>query len=83
MQCILLTPVFLFQQMQAEVDSLHMEVKRKEAGLELATSEKERSLLKLKNEEGSVLYRCAFFQNKRKVNYDYRLLYMTTYNGSL
>ena len=50
----------MFQQMQAEVDSLHMEVKRKEAGLELVTSEKERTLVRLKNEEGRSHMHCHF-----------------------
>ena len=38
--------------MQAEVDSLHMEVKRKDSSLDIVNTEKERALRKIKNEEG-------------------------------
>ena len=38
--------------MQAEVDSLHVKVSRRESSIELANTEKERLINKLKTEEG-------------------------------
>ena len=38
--------------MQAEVDSLHVEVSRRESNIELVNTEKERLINRLKTEEG-------------------------------
>ena len=41
--------------MQAEVDGLHMEIKRRDANIDLLTTEKERLQGKLKVEEGKIV----------------------------
>ena len=48
------TIVFIFslQTMQAEVDSLHVEVSRRESSIDLVNTEKERLINRLKTEEG-------------------------------
>ena len=40
--------------MQAEVDGLNMDVKRKESSLDLINAEKDRVLNRLRNEEGDL-----------------------------
>ena len=48
--------------MQAEVDGLQMEVKRKESNLDMISTEKERILSRLKTEEGITKYSfCLLF----------------------
>ena len=48
------TIVFIFslQTMQAEVDSLHVEVSRRESSIDLVNTEKERLINRLRTEEG-------------------------------